>query len=61
MIISDQYSVPSKPALSTVKEAPNLPMPVLSTAMHLFSAIPCRYSVLPSKNLPRAPGETWRA
>jgi len=50
-LIFDQYSVPSKPALSTVKEAMTHSIAVLNTAMHEVMRLPCRYSVLTSKNI----------
>jgi hypothetical protein len=52
----DQYSVLLKPVLSTVKECFAHSMPVISTAMHEVMRLPYRYSLLTSKNLPRALG-----
>ena len=50
-IIFDQYSVPSRPALSTVKELSNPAIAVTITGMDQVMRLPCRYSVLASKNL----------
>ena len=49
--IFDQYSVPSRPALSTVKELPNPSLTVPITGMDEVMRLPYRYSVLTSKNL----------
>lgn len=57
-VISDQYSVPSRPGMSTVKEGTSDPMTVLSTVMGPFLAPPWRYSVLASKNIPGGAGQT---
>ena len=51
-LIFDQYSVPSRPALSTVKELPSPSMQVPITGMDQVMRLPYRYSVLTSKNLP---------
>ena len=50
-LIFDQYSVPSRPALSTVKPPPNPSIAVTTTGMDEVMRLPYRYSVLTSKNL----------
>ena len=50
-LIFDQYSVPSRPALSTVKAPPNPSIAVTITGMDEVMRLPYRYSVLTSKNL----------
>ena len=50
-LIFDWYSVPSRPALSTVKAPPNPSIAVMITGMDEVMRLPWRYSVHTSKNL----------